>query len=108
MRSLHVTTDTDTSDGLRVRSQSLRSMSHTTQVGKVSCASHSHLRYAAASRNKRDEIFVFGLLSQSSLASFHDAKHSVVGMDLDAPRRRLLTIGQDRVIKIWDVSALFQ
>jgi len=42
------------------------------------------------------------------MASFHDAKHSVVGMDLDATRRRLLTIGQDRVIKIWDVSALFQ
>ncbi|KYM76658.1 WD repeat and FYVE domain-containing protein 2 [Atta colombica] len=46
--------------------------------------------------------------NQSSLASFHDAKHSVIGMDLDAPRRRLLTIGQDRIIKIWDVSALFQ
>ncbi|XP_046735257.1 WD repeat and FYVE domain-containing protein 2 isoform X1 [Diprion similis] len=46
--------------------------------------------------------------NQTSLASFHDAKHSVVGMDLDAPRRRLLTIGQDRVIKIWDVSALLQ
>lgn len=46
--------------------------------------------------------------NQTSLASFHDAKHSVVGMDLDAPRRRLLTIGQDRLIKIWDISALLQ
>ena len=46
--------------------------------------------------------------SQTSLASFHDAKHNVVGMDLDASRRRLLTIGQDRLIKIWDISALLQ
>ncbi|XP_012284776.1 WD repeat and FYVE domain-containing protein 2 [Orussus abietinus] len=46
--------------------------------------------------------------NQTSLASFHDAKHNVTGMDLDAPRRRLLTIGQDRVIKIWDVTALLE
>lgn len=46
--------------------------------------------------------------NQTSLASFHDAKHSIIGMDLDAPRRRLLTIGQDRLIKIWDISALLQ
>ncbi|XP_043477140.1 WD repeat and FYVE domain-containing protein 2 [Leptopilina heterotoma] len=46
--------------------------------------------------------------NQTSLASFHDAKHSIVGMDLDAGRRRLLTIGQDRIIKIWDITALLQ
>lgn len=51
---------------------------------------------------------IYLLYSQTSLASFHDAKHNVVGMDLDASRRRLLTIGQDRLIKIWDISALLQ
>lgn len=40
------------------------------------------------------------------MATFHDAKHSVVYMDLDEPRKRLLTVGQDRLIKVWDVSAL--
>jgi len=60
------------------------------------------------SQSKRNQLFIVDLSSQSSMASFHDAKHSVVGMDLDATRQRLLTIGQDRVIKIWDVSALFQ
>lgn len=46
--------------------------------------------------------------SQTSLASFHDAKHSIVYMDLDTTRKRLLTVGQDRVIKIWDIATLFQ
>ncbi|XP_011505863.1 PREDICTED: WD repeat and FYVE domain-containing protein 2 [Ceratosolen solmsi marchali] len=46
--------------------------------------------------------------NQTSLASFHDAKHNIVCMDLDAPRRRLLTVGQDRMIKIWDITALLQ
>lgn len=53
-------------------------------------------------------LCIYLLCSQTSLASFHDAKHNVVGMDLDASRRRLLTIGQDRLIKIWDISALLQ
>lgn len=43
---------------------------------------------------------------QHPLASFHDAKHTIVCMDIDEARDRLLTVGQDRVIKIWDVSAL--
>lgn len=44
--------------------------------------------------------------SLTSLASFHDAKHSVVFMDLDEPKKKLLTVGQDRIIKIWDASVL--
>lgn len=42
-----------------------------------------------------------------SLATFHDAKHSVIGMDLDERQKRLLTVGQDRVIKIWDLSSIW-
>lgn len=42
-----------------------------------------------------------------SLATFHDAKHSIVAMDLDEPRKRLLTVGQDRIIKIWDLSSIW-
>lgn len=42
------------------------------------------------------------------MATFHDAKHSVVSMHLDEARKRLLTVGQDRLIKVWDVSALLQ
>ncbi|XKL68203.1 hypothetical protein PGB90_003694 [Kerria lacca] len=42
----------------------------------------------------------------TSLASFHDAKHSIVHMDLDEPKKKLLTVGQDRIIKIWDISVL--
>lgn len=48
-------------------------------------------------------LFCFSL---TSLASFHDAKHSIVHMDLDEPKKKLLTVGQDRIIKIWDISVL--
>lgn len=42
-----------------------------------------------------------------SLATFHDLKHSVIAMDLDESRKRILTVGQDRVIKIWDLSLIW-
>ncbi|CAH0380526.1 unnamed protein product [Bemisia tabaci] len=45
-------------------------------------------------------------VDRSPLAIFHDAKHSIVSMDLDEPCKRLLTVGQDRLIKIWDLSAI--
>ncbi|XP_014097106.1 WD repeat and FYVE domain-containing protein 2 [Bactrocera oleae] len=46
-------------------------------------------------------------VERPSLASFHDAKHSIVNMDLDESRKLLLTVGQDRVIKIWDLSSIW-
>ncbi|XP_022207736.2 WD repeat and FYVE domain-containing protein 2 [Nilaparvata lugens] len=45
-------------------------------------------------------------VDRPSLATFHDAKHCIVYMDLDEQRKRLLTVGQDRLIKVWDISAL--
>lgn len=51
------------------------------------------------------KFFLF-LHSLTSLATFHDAKHSIVFMDLDETKRKLLTVGQDRLIKIWDASVL--
>ncbi|XP_019759587.1 WD repeat and FYVE domain-containing protein 2 isoform X2 [Dendroctonus ponderosae] len=41
-----------------------------------------------------------------SLATFHDAKHCILSMDVDETSKKLVTVGQDRVIKIWDISAL--
>lgn len=41
-----------------------------------------------------------------SLATFHDAKHSIISMNLDETGKKLVTVGQDRLIKIWDISAL--
>jgi len=43
---------------------------------------------------------------RTSLASFHEAKHSVVTLHLDESRCLLVTVGSDRIIKIWDISAL--
>lgn len=42
-----------------------------------------------------------------SLASFLDAKHSITFIDVDEEKKRILTVGQDRVIKIWDLSSLW-
>ncbi|XP_061395820.1 WD repeat and FYVE domain-containing protein 2 [Musca vetustissima] len=47
-------------------------------------------------------------VERPSLASFHDAKHSIVYMDLEEERKRLLTVGQDRVIKIWDLNTIWE
>ncbi|KAJ8321471.1 hypothetical protein KUTeg_000980 [Tegillarca granosa] len=42
--------------------------------------------------------------SKAPLATFHDAKHGIVHMFLEETRKRLLTIGKDRVVKIWDIG----
>lgn len=51
-------------------------------------------------------LFFPYFFSRPSLATFHDAKHGVVAMSLDETGKKLVTVGQDRLIKIWDISAL--
>ncbi|XP_052058236.1 WD repeat and FYVE domain-containing protein 2-like [Mytilus californianus] len=41
---------------------------------------------------------------KAPLATFHDMKHPIQYMFLEETRKRLLTVGKDRVVKIWDVS----
>jgi len=36
-------------------------------------------------------------------AAFHDSKHQISCVYLEEARRRLLTVGRDRVIKVWDL-----
>ncbi|CAL8107195.1 unnamed protein product [Orchesella dallaii] len=45
---------------------------------------------------------------RTSLASFHEAKQSIVTLHIDETRHLLITVGSDRLIKIWDISALNQ
>ncbi|XP_076312578.1 WD repeat and FYVE domain-containing protein 2-like [Tachypleus tridentatus] len=40
------------------------------------------------------------------MATFHDARHCIIDMDLDETRFHLLTVGSDRVMKLWDVRSL--
>lgn len=40
-------------------------------------------------------------------AILHNSLHSVSAMDLDETRKRMITVGTDRVVKIWDVRELF-
>lgn len=39
-------------------------------------------------------------------ANFHEARHSVTYMDLDESRSLILTVGTDRLIKLWDINSL--
>ncbi|XP_071447598.1 WD repeat and FYVE domain-containing protein 2 [Hetaerina americana] len=43
---------------------------------------------------------------QTTMAVSHDSHHSIVCMDLDEARGRLLTVGHDRLLKLWDVSSI--
>jgi len=43
-----------------------------------------------------------------SLAVCQEAKHQIIWLHLDEDRGRLLTLGHDRVIKIWDLSAVLR
>lgn len=52
------------------------------------------------------KLYFLFIFRRPSLATFHDVKHSVIAMNLDETRKKLITVGQDRVIKIWDISAL--
>lgn len=42
-----------------------------------------------------------------SLSTFYDAKHSIVYMDMDEDQKKLLTVGHDRIIKIWDLTSVW-
>lgn len=44
------------------------------------------------------------------LAFFHDSRHPIRKIDIDESpsRRRMLTLGKDRVIKLWDISQVFE
>jgi len=45
---------------------------------------------------------------QTSQATFHDAHHVVTAMHLDEAKKLLLTVGKDRLIKLWDASNILQ
>lgn len=43
---------------------------------------------------------------KAPLATFHDAKQNIIDMSYDEYRKYLLTVGTDRVVKIWDMSSI--
>ncbi|CAF0977825.1 unnamed protein product [Brachionus calyciflorus] len=40
------------------------------------------------------------------LAQFHDSKHSILDISYDEKRKYLLTVGFDRIIKVWDMNSI--
>lgn len=41
---------------------------------------------------------------KKSHARFHDLKHTIKMMDLDEENKLLVTVGQDRLVKLWSVK----
>ncbi|XP_044595811.1 WD repeat and FYVE domain-containing protein 2 [Cotesia glomerata] len=88
---------------------------HCRNCGRALCASCSAQRIPIPPMGFEFEVRVcdpchtqLKAANQSAMASFHDAKHSIMSMNLDISRRKLLTVGQDRIIKIWDITTLLQ
>ena len=50
----------------------------------------------------------FSFHSRTSRAVCQEAKHSIVWLHLDEERGRLLSLGHDRVMKIWDLNPLLK
>lgn len=43
---------------------------------------------------------------RAPLATFHDIKHTVSYIFLEETKKRLLTVGRDRVVKMWDLGSV--
>jgi len=43
-------------------------------------------------------------IEKKPMANFFDTRHIVKHMNFDASRKMLATVGQDHVIKLWDMS----
>ncbi|GAU89035.1 hypothetical protein RvY_01633 [Ramazzottius varieornatus] len=56
-------------------------------------------------------VVCYGLLKDQSRASkavLNNTMHSITSIDVDETRKHMLTVGQDKVIKIWNVKNLLQ
>lgn len=53
-------------------------------------------------------IILFLFNRKAPLATFHDVKHQVLYMNLDQTRKRLLTVGRDRVVKVASYWSLWK
>ena len=54
-----------------------------------------------------DNLFIL-IDSRTPRAVSQEAKHSILWLHLDEERGRLLSLGHDRIIKIWDLSPLLK
>ncbi|XP_074657477.1 WD repeat and FYVE domain-containing protein 2-like [Tubulanus polymorphus] len=86
---------------------------HCRKCGKAVCDKCSGNRTSIPIMGYEFDVRVCAECSQTvtdedrvPMATFHDSRHSIVHMDLDEIRKILLTVGKDKVIKLWDVSSV--
>ncbi|KAK7466552.1 hypothetical protein BaRGS_00037336 [Batillaria attramentaria] len=86
---------------------------HCRKCGKVFCNKCSGKRSTIPPMGYEYEVRVcdscHGTITdeeKAPLATFHDLRHSIVHIDLDATRNLLLTTGKDRIMKVWDISSI--
>ncbi|XP_060073051.1 WD repeat and FYVE domain-containing protein 2-like [Ylistrum balloti] len=86
---------------------------HCRKCGKAICAKCSSKKSTYPPMGFEYEVRVCDHCHESitdeeraPLATFHESKHCIVYMHLEEHRKRLLTVGKDKVVKIWDVSSV--
>ncbi|XP_046339732.1 WD repeat and FYVE domain-containing protein 2-like [Haliotis rufescens] len=86
---------------------------HCRKCGKAMCAKCSNSKSTIPPMGYEYEVRVCDEClptitdeDRAPLATFHDMKHSIIYMHLDEARKRLLTVGKDRVMKLWDLGSV--
>ncbi|KAK3095101.1 hypothetical protein FSP39_010354 [Pinctada imbricata] len=86
---------------------------HCRKCGKAICNKCSTKRSTIPPMGYEYEVRVcddcFGNITddeKAPLATFHDVRHQVLYMHLEETRKMLLTVGKDRVVKLWDLSSV--
>ncbi|CAH1781379.1 unnamed protein product [Owenia fusiformis] len=88
---------------------------HCRKCGKAVCHKCSSARSSIPAMGYEFDVRVcdecFNTITdedKAPMATFHDTKHSIMFMHLDETRKLLLTIGKDRVMKLWDMVSVLQ
>lgn len=86
---------------------------HCRRCGKAVCDKCSPFRSSLPTMGFERDVRICnvcsGLITDAdrlSLAVIFDARHPIVGLSIEPSLKLLLTVGKDRVIKIWDISSL--
>ncbi|ELU03889.1 hypothetical protein CAPTEDRAFT_228655 [Capitella teleta] len=82
---------------------------HCRKCGQAICSKCSMDRSTIPVMGYEHEVRVCVECKQSitecvPMATFHDMRHAVLSMHLDVQKKQLLTVGKDRIIRLWDVG----
>ena len=80
------------------------SLSRITERDPVWCIFQSHPAKRCIQLLETEALSFILSFRKVSLARFYDLKHTIKSMDLDEHNDLLVTVGQDRMVKLWSVK----